>query len=65
MLTRVSLQRGSENEIYTPASCVYCPPIGLLFSLCPMVKKSVPYWQIPNANGASSEFIDLFVLIQL
>lgn len=44
--------------------CICCTPVGLLCSLCPVVNKSVPYWQIPDANGTSSRFIDLLVPIQ-
>lgn len=32
--------------------------------LCPVDKKSIPYWQTPDTNGTSSRFMELLVLIQ-
>lgn len=66
--TGVRLQRGSKVGICTSAPlqrCLCCTAVGLLCSLCPVVNKSVPHWQIPHTNGTSSRFVELLALIQL
>lgn len=62
MLTGVRLQHGSKVGICTSTSllrCLCCTAVVLLCSLCPVVNKSVPYWQIPDTNGTSSRFMEL------